>query len=343
MSAGDGVGAHWHLHPRCQRFLEHWIVGRHGLFHEREAFLRVVPDAEELRLVLDVVLEHEADVRIEVDAMIGHVRERLFVDIGAVLDLGAPGSCGRQDRIGRVGVDEGTEPDGLRFAARGAELHIGHRFPAAVANALGGEDLDQIGPGLFRLSHVRANFLGTAGALVHGSERGEDAWAWQNAASDRVAQLFVGRRPDALDRREAVDERHPGILGAKKRRLAGRLVSRVGTAVLEMTTDVDMHVDEAGQERAIAQVVRHRARALIDLGDLRTLHFDGGVLQNLALAVDHARGADCDRLVLRRGIGCRQHGRARGGERDKKNDAHQVVHEQPLALKIITDRISYAP
>src|SRR5207249_6309067 len=117
--------------------------------------------------------------------------------------------------------------------------------------------------------HICANLVGPTRALVHRSEGCENARAWQDTAGDRVAQLFVGGRAHALDGREAVDERHPRVLGAEKRRFAWRLVARVGAAILEMTADVDVHVDESGQKGAISQVVGHGTRALINLEYLR--------------------------------------------------------------------------
>ena len=87
----------------AQRALEHLELARDALLHEPEPGLVVVPDAEVARLVLDVVLRDEADVRLEERAAFGHERQLGVGDLAAVRDGEAPGVARRRERRTRRG------------------------------------------------------------------------------------------------------------------------------------------------------------------------------------------------------------------------------------------------
>jgi hypothetical protein len=79
-----------------------------------------------------------------------------------------------------------------------------------------------------------------------------------------------------------------------------------------------VHVDEPRKDRHVAEIVRVWARALIDLDDLRSTHFDCGVRERLAAAVDEPRGVNEHGTLLAR-VQARR--RRRGRECHKRNQA----------------------
>ena len=67
--ARAAIGAHDDLQVAVlRRHLEHRKRHRDALFHELEAGVVVIADAEEARLVLDVVLQEQAGLRLEIGA-----------------------------------------------------------------------------------------------------------------------------------------------------------------------------------------------------------------------------------------------------------------------------------
>ena len=230
----------------------------------------------------------------------------------------------------RVRVHQRPQSLRLRLAAGRRQLRIGHRLRAALANALRGEDLDQVRARLFLFPHVLTQLIRRAGALVHRAERRQDARAGQHAARDRVAKLLVAGGADALHGREAVHQRHPRVLGGEERHLRGRLAAILRAPVLaEVIADVDVHVDEPGHQRDVAEVVGHRARALIDFDDRAALDLDRGVGQRAALAVEHAGGADRDGLILRGNPRDRGEQRSSGKSRENGEATKNAQHVSP--------------
>src|SRR5213076_2366162 len=98
--------------------------------HLREPLLSVVLHAEKTRLVVEVVLEHEVQVRIEERSVIGHEVEGCLIE-----QYAAPRG------LRRMRMDDAAPPVRLGFATRGPQLVLGERRPAAFADALRAEDL----------------------------------------------------------------------------------------------------------------------------------------------------------------------------------------------------------
>src|SRR5262249_31237829 len=183
----DGVGAQHEFQPRRgDGFLDHRIVQRDSLLHVGETFFGVVADPEEPRFVAQIVLEHDADVGIEVYAALRHQLKGFIVPENAVFDLSATGADGRFDRFSGVSVNHGPYPLRLRFAAHRRELFVGHRLTAAVADALRSEDLHDIRALRLQLTDDFAKLLRRAAVLIHLTDRGQDARARQTAARDRL-------------------------------------------------------------------------------------------------------------------------------------------------------------
>src|SRR2546427_5450588 len=70
--------------------------------HLREPLLGVVLHAEKARLVVEVVLEHEVQVRIEERPVIGHEVEGRLIEQYAVLDRRRPGQHGAPRGLRRM-------------------------------------------------------------------------------------------------------------------------------------------------------------------------------------------------------------------------------------------------
>ncbi len=136
------------------------------------------------------------------------------------------------------------------------------RLRAALADALRGEDLDEVGALRLLLADVGAKrLLDVARALVHRAERRQDARPGQLAAGDGVAQVLVARGAGALHGGEAVHQRDVGVLGARQRHLGRRLALVLRPAVLaEVVADVDVDVDQPGHQRDVARGRRSPAR-----------------------------------------------------------------------------------
>src|SRR6266849_10331711 len=100
-------------------------------------------------------------------------------------------------------VNDGAQSEGLGFAAGGLELRVGHGLRAAFADALGGEELDEVGALLFSFADELAKFFRRAGLLGERLERGEHARTREDSAGDGVAKVFVFGGAGTLDVREA--------------------------------------------------------------------------------------------------------------------------------------------
>src|SRR5690349_12853849 len=125
MRASDSIGAEDDLQIRSRKGTPEQVsIERQRGFHLLETFLGVVADAEEVLLVIEIVLDDEADLGIEPGAALGHELEIIVSREGTVLNRGAAGQDGRADR-GFVGVHNRAEalPGGL--TASGRELLVG--------------------------------------------------------------------------------------------------------------------------------------------------------------------------------------------------------------------------
>src|ERR1035437_2428029 len=104
-------------------------------------------------------------------------------------------------------VDDRAKPERRGLAARGLELRVGHRLLAALADALRGEQFNKVGAFRLPLAYQLAQLVGRTTALGQRVERREDPRARDDAPRDRVAQVLVGERARALNRRKTGLER----------------------------------------------------------------------------------------------------------------------------------------
>ena len=110
-----------------------------------------------------------------------------------MLDPGASGEDRCARAVGGVGVDHRAQTLRFRFAAGGVDLLRGHGLFASVANAGGGEQLDDVAAFLLHLADDLADFFGIAGAFVDLPQRCENARAFAFAFIDGIAQEAVDR------------------------------------------------------------------------------------------------------------------------------------------------------
>ena len=183
------------------------------LLHGGEAFLGVVADPEELRLVLEVVLQHDADVRDRSRCPCSAISFRT----SSVAKL--PCSICVQPARTAALIDSGLcawtsvrRPERVGLAAGRLQLLVGHRLLAAVADAGGGEELDHVGAGGLRIAHRLTELIGRrqavriaapAGPLVDLADRRQDARPGQIVLRERGAELEVARFAETLHGREA--------------------------------------------------------------------------------------------------------------------------------------------
>ena len=141
------------------------------------------------------------------------------------------------------------------------------------------------------------------GARLNLAERTEHARTAHRAGVDRIAPRLVAGGAERLHGRESgvqhrVEVRLHRLVDLLRRfaRLAGPLA--VETVRLEVPVDVHVHVDHAGHQRDVAEVVRHGAAALIDRDNLRAAHFDDRVGARSTAAVEQAGRANGDRIGM---------------------------------------------
>ena len=77
---------------------------------------------------------------------------RGVVKEGPVLNSGAASLGRRYCAPGSVSVDNGAKAEELGFAAGGLELFVAHALAAAIANALGCEEFDDVGTALLEFA-----------------------------------------------------------------------------------------------------------------------------------------------------------------------------------------------
>ena len=197
-------------------------------------------------------------------------------------------------------MDKGAEAEFVRFAAGCLELRVGHGLRAAFPNAFRGKELDEVRTLLFPLIDERAKLAGTSAVGRERLERGENARPRNRTAGDGVAEVFVVGRPRTLDRGEAGVEDVDCVVDAVEDRLEGRLTGTGQPAVVEVPEDVLVRVDEAGRDRAVAQVVDDRVGGdrSPDASDGRAFDNDGRAVQRPAGAVEDRVGDKRNRARL---------------------------------------------
>ncbi len=201
-----------------ERPLERLEDDRLTLLHEGKAFVVVVADAHVLRLVLDVILKNDADVGVVVGAVGRHDLEDIVGDVSSVFDGCATGHAGRLGSRGSVGMHQGPQSKGLGLAACSLQLSVGHGLVAAFANALGGEDLDEVGTLGLALADELAQLVRVAAGLRERLQGGQESGAGNDAACDRIAEWLIHRRSWTLDGGEACFEGQVRIFDAVQNR-----------------------------------------------------------------------------------------------------------------------------
>src|SRR6476661_3443604 len=320
MRTGRRVRAHNDLEILVlDRALEHRQLERDPLLGLLEALLRVVAGAEVALLVLEVVLRDQADVRLEIRAMLRHERELAVRQLAAV----RAGRAARDRRGARRRYRMGADPRSLagapRLIARGAYLRIGERLPTAFADALRRENLDDVGASRDHRPYPGADLR--RGQLRVGElrDRREDAGPQEVPVPYAVAELHIRRRADALDGSESGSKRDFRVLARRDHAVELRLHLRgKATVVAEMGVDVDVRVDHPRHQRELLQVVGDRSGGRVVAAgyarDARPLDDQCDVLLHATFAIEQARGPDDDVRLGRQNDRCRAEGeRERNG------------------------------
>ncbi len=198
-------------------------------------------------------------------------------------------------------VYDGAQPQRFGFAAGRVELLLRHGDGATFANALRGEDLDQVGALLFAVPDQLAQLGGVAASFGQRLERRQNARSGQDSARRRVPQVLVHQRPGALHSGETGVQRPHQVVGDVQDRLRLRLLAPgIAVLVVEMIGQMRVRVDPAGRYRQRAQIVSDgvgRGRAA-HARDFRAFHYYDGVAQHLALAVQQRGRLEDDGALL---------------------------------------------
>jgi hypothetical protein len=212
------------------------------------------------RLVFQVVLQQKTGLRLEEGAALCHQLGLRIGDLRAVGDGGTAGERRGAHRRCRMG-DAPTRLPCLGLAASSQDLLVAQRLSAALADALGGEDLDHIGTVGDGLPDVLPDLIWGHVRLPDWGDRRQQPRAWNLAARNRVAQRHVARRTDALHGGEARHQHGMGVLRGVKRLLGRCLAKGSGPAVLaEMRADVDMGIDQSGEQGEAGEIIGDRPR-----------------------------------------------------------------------------------
>ena len=100
-----------------------------------KSFVVVVPDAEIACFVVEIVLKDEMGVGIEVDAPLGHEAHDFLIEERAMLYGRTTGEDASARALWAVRVDDGAQPEQIRFSTCRIQLLLAHRRLATVANA----------------------------------------------------------------------------------------------------------------------------------------------------------------------------------------------------------------
>ena len=165
-------------------------------------------------------MQHQK-IRIEEHAARGHQLKRGIIEKCSVLDGRAAGHDSRPRAVRSMRMNDGAQPHLGSLAASGVDLIHAHGHLAAVANAGGGEELDQVRALRLQLVYLSANLFGCAGFVGDLRQGREQARAGDRVASDHVPQIAIERRAHALHRGEPAHERRVQIRFGIQRGLLG--------------------------------------------------------------------------------------------------------------------------
>ena len=341
------VGAEGNLDPRRDRFAQTRARQRqHGLrllAHQRRQHREVDPvDQVRRRHQIGSLLLHQCDC--------------FVIQHRAVLDRGHPGPHRRLDPLGAVGVRGHFDP-----VARGLVHDRLELFEAELLrpdrslhreHARRRADLDDLRTVLDLVAHRLDRLPGAIGDAVLGAalqdprrEAGDITMPAGDA--DQVTRRYHPRADHGAPRHRlakrhgdvAAEVAHRGESGAHRlERVGHRGVGAVGVGERhwlgeegrrDLAGEVDVEVDEAGQQRHVAQI--HGAGARGERGGSGIHRSDPVALNHhccigehaAARHVEHAGGADDDRLrVLRRQSLRRE---AESGEEDQSSAHGELV------------------
>ncbi len=158
-----------------------------------------------------------------------------------------------------MGVDQGAEPERTGFSAGSLELGIGHRLGTAFPDGPGGEQLDQVGAIGFRLADLGPELVGRAALLRELAQRAQHAGPRDAASVDGLAIALVLRGTHALHRGDAGAHRGQEVLADRGIGLFGGFPVVRGmkpSLRIEVPDEMDVSVDEAGQQRHFGKVDR---------------------------------------------------------------------------------------
>ena len=286
--------------PERKRELKNVECFRHRGVHRRESFFGVAVGAEEVRLVFEVVAEDEIRLRIEVRSVFRHQIELRLFDQRTVLDRRRAGQHGAADAFRSVRMNSDTQSVLLRFIADRIHLLLRHRRTAARANALRREHFHDVRSVGGELLHGGAHLFRRQFVVGDRRERGKNARSRQHAACYGVAQRFVDFRAERLHGGDAAPQCPPRILRRIQRIRLGRfaVIAVVGIRMAvgaKVPADVNVRVDAAGHQRALAEIDVDMFRMRIDRDDLVAVDDDGGMMKDVAATIDDLIGANGER------------------------------------------------
>src|SRR6266567_8529138 len=144
MRARGGVGREDDFcAARTHRERAYLEVARQVALHDSHPFIREPTGSHVPRSVLEIVLNHQADLWTDIGTHLHGGVDILLRGVGQVLYLAAS-SAGGGARLSAVRMHHRPQPDRRGFAAEYAELVLGERRPGAHALAPRREDLDEI-------------------------------------------------------------------------------------------------------------------------------------------------------------------------------------------------------
>src|SRR5215470_9366712 len=150
-------------------------------------------------------------------------------------------------------MDNRAKPNSLGFAADRVELFLRERGLAALANAAGRKNLDDVRAVLRVFLNNSAQFVRCSCGLSPAENRvegGENSWPRQTHMISGVPKILVECSAEALHRGEACRQYLPTVCGAREYCLFFRLGIAGQAAVgVEMPRGVYMRIDPAGRNR----------------------------------------------------------------------------------------------
>jgi hypothetical protein len=150
------------LHLLRQRSFERVDPDRDTLLHVIESSFIKVSDSQIARLVLDVVMQQETEVRIKIRAVFQHQIEHLVSKPISVLDRGAASKNRGPGALRPLRMDHRPLAQCPSFPAAGLKLCIRKRLSSPFPNALGGEDFDHVRPVCNELADLAPDVIRSA-------------------------------------------------------------------------------------------------------------------------------------------------------------------------------------